>query len=422
MPKEKTLPNLPYGQGSFFWDNEEHTRIRFLRNYKCKVDGKKYRLTVVGESVQDCYDKMEQREKIVEQEKGKAYRNSIENPNVTLANALYGWLQGTKSATTKAASYDRVECVIRNQVEGYDIALWRVVDITEKDLNKHLKHLQYEKDYSFSTVKKTYDVFNQFFKDFYYKNPVDNPMRNVQKPERKKVVGEITIEDSSHEIELKDIVFSDEEIKIFKNACYNPQRVGSAGSTKYGVALYFVMLTFLRIGEASALTWGDVDFENKVLKITKSVSRVRNRDENAETKTKIILTTPKTEKSIRKVMLTDEAIEALEHIKSHSNFTSPSDFVICTNTGNKVLEQNLFVNLKGILKASGLGANGRLEKFGLHYLRHTGISYYLRHGIPVDVISKMAGHASTTITMQTYYHIINTQNEEALKKMNNIKI
>lgn len=424
MPRAKKLPELPYGQGTFSWYDEEHTKIRFLRNYKCKADGKKYRIEVVGNSVQECYDKMEEKEKKTEKEKGKTFRVSLDNPDVTFSNALYDWLKRTKTSTNKANSYDRIECVIRNQVEGYDLANWRAVDITAKDINKHFHYLQYEREkgtYSLSTLKKLYDLFNQFFSDFYKNSPSDNPMKDVPRPEKKKDIGEISLEDSVPSLEIKDLVLSDDEIVAFKKICYNPTRIGSAGSTKYGVALYFVMLTFLRIGEATALTWNDIDFENKVLKVTKSVSRIRNRDDDAKTKTKLILTTPKTEKSIREVVLTDEAIEALEHIKNHSDFVSANDFVICTSKGNKVLNQNLYYNLKGILKAAGLNQDGRRDKFGLHYLRHTGISCYLRHGISVDVISQMAGHASTAITMRTYYHIINTQKKEALSGMNKIE-
>lgn len=396
-----------------------------MRNYKCKADGKKYRIEVVGDSVQECYDKMEEREKKTEQAKREAYKTSLENPNIIFVNALYDWLRQNKSTTNKANSYDRIECIIHNQVEGYDIALWKAADITTQDLNNHLHYLQFEREegtYSLSTLKKVYDLFHQFFEDFYRNNPTENPMKRVSRPQRAKNVGEISLDNIQESLEIKDLVLSDSEIKAFKEVCYSPRKTGTVGSSKYGIALYFVMLTFLRIGEATALTWNDIDFDRKVLKVTKGISRVRNRDKNATTKTKVILTKPKTEKSIREVMLTDEALEALNHIKEHSCYTAPNDLVICTSQGKQVLGQNLCYCLKGILKAAGLNKDGKRDKFGLHYLRHTGISYYLRHKISVEIISQMAGHASTAITMRTYYHIINEQREQALNEMNSIKI
>lgn len=420
MSKVKKLPDLPYGQGTFSWYNDEHTRIRFLRNYKCKTDGKKYRLEVIGESVQECYSKMEDKEKRVEKEKGKAYRTSLDNPNITLANALYEWLNTEKKDKIKANAFDRIECTIKNQIEGYTISLWRVLDIEEKDIRKHLEYLQYNKEYSISTIKKVYDVFNQFFVYFYKRNPQDNPMNNIFRPTEDKEIGEISIDDNTSPDEIKDMVLSDDEIKVFKEFCYNTPKIGTTGSTKYGVHLYFVLLTFIRIGEALTLTWNDVDFEKKILRVNKTVARVRNRNQESMNKTRLIITKPKTKKSIREVVLTDDAIEALNYIKSHSDFTSQNDFIISSSKGTMVLEQNLRYSLKGILKASNLNIDGKRDKFGLHYLRHSGISYYLRHGIPLDVVSQMAGHASTAITMNTYYHIIKQQKYDALNMMNEI--
>ena len=420
MPRAKKLPELPYGQGTFSWYNDEHTKIRFLRNYSCKSDGKKYRLEVVGESVQICYDKMSKKEKELEASKGKAFRTSLENPNIILSNALYEWLNKVKKGKIKANAFDRIECTIKNQIDGYTIALWRVLDIEEKDLQNHLNSLRYDKSYSLSTLKKVYDVLKQFFADFYRKNPQDNPMKNIERPKEENEIGEISIDDDTSPDEIKEIVLTDDEIKTFKEYCYRKPANGILGGTKYGVHLYFMLLTFIRIGEALSLTWNDIDIDNKIMRINKTVTRVKNRNSDPEIshKTKLIITKPKTKKSIREVVLTDEAIEALQHIKNNSQYTSSSDFVIVSSNGTMVLEQNLRNSLKGILKASGLNENGKRNKFGLHYLRHSGISFYLRHGVQVDVISQMAGHASTAITMNTYYHIIKQQKYDALNKMN----
>lgn len=424
----KKLPKLPYGQGSFTWANEEHTNIKFQKLYTNKFDKsdkpRKKRLIVYGRSISECYERMSEKERLENSQNKAVYKASIFNKNVILSSAMYDWLKKSKYQKTKANSYDRNECTIKNQIEYYDIGLKPVIEIETKDIAEHIHYLQYEhnggKGYSYSTVKKAYEILDQFFAYYYQKNPTDNPMLGVIRPVQRKEVGEITLEDASTPTEIKDLVLSDEEIKTFKAACYEQPQNGRIGGTKYGVALYFILVTFLRIGEATALTWSDIDFENKILRVTKAVSRVRNRDNSAKAKTKVILTKPKTVKSMREVALTDEAIEALNHIKDHSNFTAPTDYVLATQKGTKVLEQNLLRVLKGKLKSCGLNKNGERDKFTLHFLRHTGISYYLRHGVSLDVISQMAGHASTAITIQTYYHVIKSQKEEALKQMNSI--
>ena len=54
----------------------------------------------------------------------------------------------------------------------------------------------------------------------------------------------------------------------------------------------------------------------------------------------------------------------------------------------------------------------------IHGLRHSGISYMLRHGVPVEVVSKMAGHKSIKVTLEIYYSVIEKQKNEAIDKLN----
>lgn len=430
-PKE--LPKLPYGQGSFSWANKEHTNIKFQRVYdnsNNEIIGDKtwkngrIRLIVYGRTVNECFSKMTAKEQKLKSLNLGRCKSKNANKTTLLSTSMLAWLFATKSNKNKANSIDRDECTIRNQIEPYDIGSMVVSEIQPEDIEKHIHMLQYEcnngKGYSFSTVKKTFEILDQFFKYYYSKDISGNPMNGISRPTRRKEVGEITLEEADSPEEIRDLVLSDEEIKIFKAACYEPPVLGKCGGTKYGVALYFIMLTFLRVGEATTLTWNDVDYDRKILKVTKAVSRIKNRDNKSKAKTKLILTKPKTKKSVREVVLTDEALEALSYIKAHSKHTEPTDYILATDKGTRVLEQNLLSGLKGKLKSCGLNPNGRRDKFGIHYLRHTGISYYLRHGISIDVISQMAGHASTAITTQTYYHVIKSQKDEALRQMNAI--
>jgi integrase len=182
-----------------------------------------------------------------------------------------------------------------------------------------------------------------------------------------------------------------------------------------------MLLTFLRVGEAITLVWSDVDFEKRTLRVNKSVSRVKDRS-GSKSKTKIILTTPKTIHGDREVVLTDEAIQTLNIIKNNSEYTRPKDYIFSTAKGTMVTSTHLYKVLKGVLKAANLNKDRARDKFTLHYLRHTGISFYIRNGVPIDIVSSMAGHADTSITRQIYYHIIKQQREEAMTKMNAIKI
>lgn len=67
------------------------------------------------------------------------------------------------------------------------------------------------------------------------------------------------------------------------------------------IALY----TGVRLGELCALQWKDIDFELSVIKITKTIQRIQNTDKSIPNKTRIIIDTPKSKKSMREIPIPD---------------------------------------------------------------------------------------------------------------------
>ena len=63
--------------------------------------------------------------------------------------------------------------------------------------------------------------------------------------------------------------------------------------------------------------------------------------------------------------------------------------------------------------------SGKTKRITLHTLRHTFGSTLLRHGVGIEVISKLMGHSNITITYNKYIHAI--QEEEA-KAMTMIRV
>jgi integrase len=401
---------MAYGDGTFY---KRGNVWRYTKVYESKTDGKSYRLSVSAPKKSDCREAMKEKEAEKEKEIKRTFRHSLENRTVVFEDALKDWIKREKFGKVKASTYDRLERTINNHIAGSDVARVCAIDITSKDVNKLIDGVY--ADHSLSTVKKLYELLDQFFRFFYANDLNSNPMNKVGKPRPKKNVGEIDLEDSPDE-ELKDVVLNDEEIGRFKAAAMKPYVNGSRGATKHGPDLYFIMMTVLRFGEATAVTWGDIDLEKRKMLINKNQSVVKNRDTGAESRTKRIFTTPKNGKA-REVMISSEALEALLEIKKRSHHTNKKDLVICSDSGKSLTNANLRKALDSVMKSAELSRQG----FGLHYLRHTGISYYLRHGIPLEMVSKMAGHSSVAITERVYYHIIHQQDEEMLKMMDAIK-
>ena len=151
---------------------------------------------------------------------------------------------------------------------------------------------------------------------------------------------------------------------------------------------YLELVTGLRKGEITALLWSDLDAKNKTI----SVSKQYIKNPNGE----LTLSRPKTETSVRKVSIPQEAVDLLmvEHGKHPENpymFPSPA-------TGEMYYPDSV-VNLhKKILKDAGL------PHIRFHDLRHTFATLALQNGVDVKTVSSMLGHYDAGFTLRTYTH------------------
>lgn len=147
--------------------------------------------------------------------------------------------------------------------------------------------------------------------------------------------------------------------------------------------------------ELLALTPKDFDFENNILKVTKSYKRVRGED---------IVTDPKTQKSIRNIVmpnfLADEIKEYLSSIYGIGE------------------EDRIFQNSKSYFRhemVRGSKAAG-VKKIRVHDLRHSHVSYLIDKGYTALAIADRLGHEAVDITYR-YAHLFPTVQTDMAKTM-----
>ncbi len=164
---------------------------------------------------------------------------------------------------------------------------------------------------------------------------------------------------------------------------------------------YLELVSGLRKGELTALLWSDLDIQNKTI----SVSKQYVKNPNGE----LTLSRPKTETSVRKVSIPQDAVDLLiaEHSKHPENpymFPSPA-------TGEMYYPDSV-VNLhKKILKDAGL------PHIRFHDLRHTFATLALQNGVDVKTVSSMLGHYDAGFTLRTYTHATRQKQDEAAQTM-----
>lgn len=169
----------------------------------------------------------------------------------------------------------------------------------------------------------------------------------------------------------------------------------------------------MRIGEAYALTWDDVNFKRNVIRINKSMERIK-----INGKYQWITDTPKKPASIRVIPMSNIAKEQLLYLKmiSPGNAAKGTDTIFVTDSNIPPSQSSLTRTLKAILTRAEINPNG----FGLHDLRHSFGSMLLEkgwetnHPVDIKVISELLGHDDVSTTYNTYLHIINSHKSEVV--------
>ncbi len=166
------------------------------------------------------------------------------------------------------------------------------------------------------------------------------------------------------------------------------------------LVVYFLAYTGVRWGEMAALRVGRLDLDRRRAAIVESVTPVHGKG--------LVWGTPKTHQR-REVPIARFLIPELEaHIKGKA----PDDFVFSGSRGAPVMRVSAF-------RASFEAAARAIGVPGLHphELRHTAASLAIAAGADPKVIQKMLGHASASMTMDTYSHLFEDRLDEVSDAM-----
>ena len=127
--------------------------------------------------------------------------------------------------------------------------------------------------------------------------------------------------------------------------------------SKLGVLL--CLYTGIRIGEVCALKWGNFNFEAGTLSIYETLQRIQNVDDGSKHKTKIVVTTPKSQNSVRIIPLPDSLINILSRFKS-----SPRAYIL-TGCDDKFMEPRVLQ-----YKFKKYAIESGVRNINYHALRH----------------------------------------------------
>ena len=173
-----------------------------------------------------------------------------------------------------------------------------------------------------------------------------------------------------------------------------------------------LLCTGMRIGEAAALAWSDIDYKQNVIHVTKTVTF--NEDNTMS------IGSPKSEAGKRDIPLNEtiKGVLSSQRKKLGNILPMNDDRVFASVYGGIVNNHAINRAISGAL--ARLKEQGKpIEHFTAHALRDTFATRYIEQGGSPQTLKTILGHSSLAMTMDLYSHVLpNTKQKE----MDNLKI
>jgi len=182
--------------------------------------------------------------------------------------------------------------------------------------------------------------------------------------------------------------------------------LGSVKGERLSPLWHTIAMTGMRRGEAIGLRWSDVDLEGGRLAVRRALIPI-NRE--------VVVSEPKTVKGRRVIALDPGTVEVLKaqaarQLEEQSDWDDgwvESGLVFTQEDGSALDPESISRYWRQAVKKS------MLPNIRLHDLRHTHATLALQAGIHPKVVSERLGHATVSITLDTYSHAIPAMQEEA---------
>ena len=297
------------------------------------------------------------------------------------------WLENYRT-TVKASTFENVKSKVEKMTEEHFKEL-KLKKITVA----YCQRVVIELSKSYILYNHYLSVINRIFKYAVLMDILNsNPFDKVIKPK-------------SQQVQRKGNFLTKEELKEFL-------KLAQTATLSYFFPLVHLMsYTGLRQGEALALKWSDIDFENKKITVDKTAVRIKEKQ---------TLQTPKTKNSKRVISIDPTTLSILKswkkdqikiYFKNGKHFEGDDNFIFTNERADWVQIHNFIPYFKRFV------TDHKLKPITPHGLRHTHASLLFSAGVEPKNISDRLGHSTVQITLDLYTHITEEQRTDTVEKL-----
>ena len=318
--------------------------------------------------------------------------------------------RGVKDNTFQNYKY-MYETFVQDEIGNYPIN-----DLRKSDIRMFYNNLIEKRGLKISTLDSIHTVLYQVLEiaveeDRIIRNPSHSALteikrtRNVDEPKRKSLT-------------LK-------EQRIFESYL-RKNKIANRWEPIFIIMLY----TGLRVGEATGLTWDDINFETKTISVNRTLTYYKHEDG----KTRFAVNLPKTKSSERTIPMIEIVREALikeKQIQSDLNIEQVkvvdgiSNFIFINRYGNPINQAPLnkalrrmirLYNEEQLQKEDNIENITFLPNISCHSLRRTFTTRQVEANVNLKVLQEVLGHSDIRTTMNIYAEATEDLKHKEFKK------
>lgn len=333
------------------------------------------------------------------------YGQTLNDRNMLMEEVSKEWLHEYKKATVKDSTFEQLEVIVRIHIDPH-FGSKRISTIKRSEVRKWMNKYAAMKDdegnesYALGSRIKHLSILKSIF--HYAVNEMEILEKNPADKLRVPVKDSSAIKEEVKYYSLEELNQLLDYMKDFKHQRFKEYRI-------YYMLMYFLSQTGLRISEALALRWDDL--EENALNVDKQITR----DNNNHSK----ITTLKNSSSYRRIRLNDDLIKELKKFKICQNemilkyksfHKNDNDIIFQNFNGNYLTPSTIRDSIRSYCKAANV------DYKGTHVFRHTHAVLLLEAGASLKFVGDRLGHKTIKTTADTYLDITEKIEEDELQK------
>lgn len=391
------------GEGSIFQRKDG----RWVGNITIGYDekGQQKKKTVYGRSQAEVAKKLFELN-------GRIKNNSYELVETkNFGELMSEWLLVFKKSAVSPRTFEGIIRNYRLHIEP-QIGNMKIYEINTFVIQKVINNL-IEQDYSNNVIKKNKHLISQFFE-----YAIDNKWVTINPTHKVKIrVHERKVHDNSEKYKALPPEIRTKFLEALSKDDSNFIKPLSI----------CLMFSGLRIGEALALKWQNVDLDNKTLKIEQSITQVPKFDSEGKVISRVtVVGDTKTTCSVREIPVADIVIETLKEWKEKQNLRQKINNEVTADLTAK--NSFVFANDDGSVRTySGtrkifdrFKRRNALDKYNIHFhgLRHTFSNMLFEMNENPKVIQQLLGHRDVKTTITVYNSVDSEYIRQTTEKFN----